>query len=556
MTEQLRQAIDTLTLEGMPFAIDTCENTGDKTYTAQPESLRAIYQAAKDHGDACYMAYADEQWSFNQTLERAAKLSHYLTASGINQGDRVAIAMRNYPEWMTSFIAITAIGGVAVALNSWGSGDELNYGVKDSQAKAIIGDSNRLDRLGELNGLNDVLAICCRSEANSGYIQWQDILQQRPETDFPAQTINDDSAPALIMYTSGTTGQPKGAVSSHKAVLSGLMNVEMSGAIVAMQHPQVLEKIINNPHQSGALLTVPLFHVSGLHACTLPALRRGSKVVMMYKWDAKEALRLIDKHNLQSVSGAPMVVENFLDEAEAQNLSLDHLFSLASGGQAQPAYLTAKVKQRVPNGMLGAGYGMTEANSTICSVAGNAYLDNPTSCGFSLPIVDLQLRDDDGKVVTGRERGEIFVRGPMLMTEYYNRPKATAEALVDGWYATGDIGQLCDKGLLHIVDRKKDMIIRAGENIYCAEVETVLLANDDVIECCSFGLQHDTWGEELAMVVVAKADSELTTESVQAYIKQHLAGYKVPSKVFFSQQALPRNTLNKVLKPVVKAQYL
>ncbi|CAH0990166.1 Long-chain-fatty-acid--CoA ligase FadD13 [Sinobacterium norvegicum] len=555
MTEQLRQAIDTLTLEGMPFAIDTCEKTGEKTYLAQPESLRAIYEAAKDHGDACYMAYDDEQWTFSQTLERAAKLGHYLADNGIGQGDRVAIAMRNYPEWMTSFIAITAIGGVAVALNSWGSGEELNYGVKDSQSKAIIGDSDRLDRLTELEALTDILAICCRSEVNASYVQWQDIMQQRNETEFPAQTIADDSAPALIMYTSGTTGQPKGAVSSNKAVLSGLMNVEMSGAIVAMQHPEVLEKIMNNPHQSGALLTVPLFHVSGLHACTLPALRRGSKVVMMYKWDAKEALKLIDEHNLQSVSGAPMVVENFLDEAEAQNKSLDHLFSLASGGQAQPAHLTQKVKDRVPNGMIGAGYGMTEANSTICSVAGNTYLCNPTSCGYSLPIVDLELRDDNGEVVGDGERGEIFVRGPMLMTEYYGRPEATQKVLVDGWYASGDIGQFCDKGLLHIVDRKKDMIIRGGENIYCAEVEAVLLAHDEILECCSFGLPHDTWGEELAMVVVAKPGSDLSAEGVQMYIKQHLANYKVPTKVYFSEQALPRNTLNKILKPAVKAQY-
>ncbi|ROS04660.1 acyl-CoA synthetase (AMP-forming)/AMP-acid ligase II [Sinobacterium caligoides] len=558
MTKQLRQAFETLTLDGMPFAIETCQKNGLKHYSNRPKSLKEIFLAAREHGDLPYMIYQNESWSFTDTLERAAKLAQFLVSENVQPGDRVAIAMRNTPEWMTSFIAITAIGGIAVALNSWGSAAELAYGISDSAAKVIIADEDRLKRIRETG--NTDLTVLCRSEETTPHcVNWS-VIQQQTQEEFPDQSPPDEHAPALIMYTSGTTGAPKGAVSSHHAVISGLMNVEMSGAVVAMQYPEILEKMMNSSQQSGSLMTVPLFHVSGLHASMLPALRRGSKVALMYKWDAHEALNLIEKHNLQSISGAPMVVEQLLNAANQNSISLEQLVSVATGGQAQPADLTRRIKEQVPNGMLGAGYGMTEANSTICSMAGELYLNKPSSCGLPLPIVEIELRDDDNDVVnspllSNGMRGEVFVRGAMLMSEYWQRPEESAEAIVEGWYATGDIGLIDEDGLLHIVDRKKDMVIRAGENIYCTEVELALASHPDIAECCAFGLPHEAWGEQLVMVAVAKDDRQLDEQHLCQHIANQLAAFKVPSQLFLQQQPLPRNSLNKVLKPVLKSEY-
>jgi acyl-CoA synthetase (AMP-forming)/AMP-acid ligase II len=560
MLDAVRQIIAALTQSGMPFEI-TQARIGEHAYPVYrhcPPNLGHLVEALSQHNDATALVYQDDRISYIQLQQQIHSTAHALIQElQVQPGERVAIAMRNYPEWLTAFLAITAIGAVAVPLNSWGSEQELQYGLDDSGSRVAFVDAQRLRKISSLPQCQDVTLICCRDkpQQSSSAIelsQWFEAYKDKGPID--RIDIEPDSV-AMIMYTSGTTGRPKGVVTTHRALLTGLMNCELSSAIVAMQYPQFIAAAQQSKTQPAGLLTVPLFHVSGLHGTALPALRGGRKIVMMYKWEPREALQLMQQEGISALTGAPKMVESFLDAAEDSEVDLSRMAALTSAGQAQPERLTKRIRTAVPNGMLGVGYGMTEASSTICNLAGPLCLEYPNSVGLPLPTAKIEIRDEAGNALVAGQRGEIWVRGAMLMDGYWNQPQATEAVLQDGWYATGDIGVFDQSGILSIVDRKKDIVIRGGENIGCSEVEHVVDQMESVLECAAFGQPDAEWGEKLIMVVRCQDRHGLTAQDIQNFVGERLAAFKVPTHVYFQDDSLPRNATNKVIKPELKKRY-
>ncbi len=555
------EAVQQITGAGAPFEIveQTFNGVTCKSYKNAPTTMPEVFAPGREFGNKEFIVYEDERFTFKQFFAQADAIGHQLiNAYGVKKGDRVALAMRNYPEWMTAFVAITSIGAVVVPLNSWGKAKELEYGLTDAGAIIVFCDQQRLDyiapRLGELN----IRAITVRTSASD--------LPEHSETldDFIAPGIGksmptvdiDPEAAAVIMYTSGTTGNPKGAVSCHRAIGQAIMNIECNATAAAMTNPEALSALMEKGLELTSLLAVPLFHISGCHAQFIPSLRGGRKIVIMYKWDAVKALEIIEKERITNVVAAPSMLLDLLEAPEWEKTDTSTLFALAPGGAASPPKIVKLAMQKVPIGYHGTGWGMTESNALGSTFIGKAFAYKPSSAGFVHPIAEVEMRDDDGNVLPQGEAGNIWLKGPTLITEYWNRPEANAEEFKDGWFSSGDIGYIDDEGFLFLSDRAKDMVIRGGENIFPMEIESTLMDHPGVHEVAAFGVPHEKLGEELAVVVVARAEFSLTAEDIKAFAKERLAGFKVPSQVALWYDPLPRNATNKLLKKVIKATFL
>ncbi|MCP3986195.1 MAG: acyl--CoA ligase [bacterium] len=542
------EAIAQLTGPGGPFAVVETEIGGQKlkAFERTPPSLRALFDTARERGDQLFLVYEDERWSFARVVEHMDALGALLVNRyGIEPGDRVAIGMRNYPEWIVAFAAITSVGAVSVSLNAWWTPDEMAYGLEDSGAKLLIADEDRMERARPCRDRLGFKSLVVRAEGEPppGCDRWEDILplgQPLPEVSIAP---DDD---ATILYTSGTTGHPKGAVSTQRGVLSALLAFACRATANAMVSPPPESDTPSDP--AAFILVVPLFHVTGCVAVMLSCFASGTKLVMMYKWSPERALELIERERITAFVGVPTMSWDLLESPDFARRDTSSLQNVGGGGAPAPPELVRRIDKGFAKGRPTIGYGMTETNAYGPQNSGDDYLRKPTSSGRVVPIVELRVTDEEGTPLPPGEVGEIWFRGPHLIRGYWNRPEATAETIVDGWLRSGDLGTLDEEGFIYVQDRAKDMVLRAGENVYCAEVEAAIYEHPAIYEAAVYGIPHDRLGEEVAASIYVKPGQTLDPEDLKRHLAEHIAGFKVPSKLELLDAPLPRNASGKILK--------
>jgi acyl-CoA synthetase (AMP-forming)/AMP-acid ligase II len=520
-----------------------------------PPSLPMLARFSRIHGPRLFSIFEDERISFEASFRAMAALAADLQRRGIGKGDRVALAMVNLPEWPVAFFAITALGAIAVPLNAWWTGQELAYGLADSGAKALICDAPRRDRIApHLEALPDLEHVIV-SRADDGD-RLEDLLgepagwRDLPDADLPAVAIAPDDD-ATIFYTSGTTGAPKGALGSHRNLMTNIHSTGYAGARAALRRGEAVPE----PTPRVGLMVIPLFHVTACSASLMGTMVAGNTNVFMKKWDPVEAMRLIERERIALTGGVPTIAWQILEHPERDKYDLSSLEGISYGG-APSAPELARAIWREFGALPGNGWGMTETMATVTSHVGEDYLNRPDSAGPPVPVSDIRIMSPDGttKLPVG-DVGELWARGPQIVKGYWNKPEATAETFVDGWVRTGDLARVDDEGFLTIVDRAKDMIIRGGENIYSIEVENVLYDHPAVIDAALVGLPHPTLGEEPAAVVQLAPGASASEEELKAFVRARLAIFKTPVRILFLPDPLPRNANGKILKKELKALF-
>ncbi len=540
---------------GQPFEMETIsvEGVATRCWKNAPPSLAALAQIARTHGDKTFLVYEDERVSYDAWFRATATLAAHLQAAGIGKGDRVALAMRNLPEWPVAFFAIVSIGAIAVPLNAWWTGAELAYGLADSGAKLLIADAERLDRIaphrGELVALGSMLISRSLDALPEGASRLEDVIGAPPAygdlapAELPVVDIAPDDA-ATIFYTSGTTGNPKGALGSHRNMTTNILTTAYAGVRSSLRRAEAPPA----PEPAVMLTVIPLFHVTACSAGMTGVMFGGSTLVFMHKWDATRALEIIERERVTATGGVPTIAWQLIEHPDRDKYDLSSLKSISYGGAPSAPELVRKIRE-VFGALPGNGWGMTETMATVTSHTAEDYLNRPDSCGPAVPVSDLKIMDADGvtELPVG-EVGELWARGPQIVKGYWNKPEATAATFVDGWVRTGDLARLDEEGFCYIVDRAKDMIIRGGENIYSSEVENVLYDHPAVTDVALIGLPHRTLGEEPAAVVHLAPGTSATEAELQAWVRERLAAFKVPVKIVFHHETLPRNANGKILK--------
>ncbi|MAW92298.1 MAG: fatty acid--CoA ligase [Acidimicrobiaceae bacterium] len=548
MPLSFQQAIDQVCAPGGLFEITETEVRGVRTkvFAGTPQNLRFLYQMAAQREDE-FVVYEEERWTMPEILKLSGQLGSTLIKKfSITKGDRVAIAMRNYPEWIAAFAAITSIGAVAVPLNAWWEPEELGFALNDSGAKVVFADTERIEKILNSNvNIASLQIIRVRSESQDNDIAVSLETMLDLDSTMPEVEIDPDEN-ATILYTSGTTGSPKGAVSSHRAILSALLGFSARAQVAELVEPQKDPSEITQ--RNSFMLCVPLFHVTGLIPVMLGSFVGQSKLVMMHKWDPNRALELIEQEHVTHFIGVPTMSWDLL-EAETFDLrDTSTLRSVGGGGAPMPPELVKRIDENFKRGKPGLGYGMTETNAYGPQNTGKEFLDHPTSTGRPVPIMQLRVTDSSGKVLTAGEKGELWFNGPTIITEYWNRPEATKEAIVDGWLRSGDIGHMDEHGRVFVSDRVKDMVLRGGENIYCAEVEASIYELPEVYECSVYGVPDKRLGEKVACHIMIRPGSDLTDEQVRASLTGKIANFKIPEVITIVSDPLPRNASGKILK--------
>lgn len=545
-----------------PFEIVTVDVRGVPTrvFRHAPSSLRTIWEASALHGDATYLVYDDERLSFTDAHRRVAELSSRLVELGVSHGDRVAIAARSSPEWPLAFWATVSIGAVAVPLNGWWTGPELAYGLAHSGSMVLFADRERAERiaphLGE-TAVRDVIAIrCAPAQLDVPGAQSFDELCRDTGASLPAATIDPDHD-ATIMYTSGTTGRPKGAVGTHRNAVGHVMNSAYRAVLsTPPPDPDAPPAGSTTPSPPATLLTLPLFHVGGLQSFLLPFTLTGGKVVLMYKWDVATAIDLIERERVTAIAGVPAVLFELLDEATRAGRDLSSLAGIGAGATLVPPELVRRIDHQLAHRAAPAnGYGLTETSGAAITNGGAEYLARPDSVGRPIsPVMEVRVVGPDGVDTATGEVGEIWLKGPTVVRGYFDDPDATAAAFTDGWFHTGDLGRLDADGLLYVVDRLKDVVIRGGENVYAAEVEAAVYEHPDVLEVAIVGVPHDRLGEEVGAVVRQRPGTSVTPDAIRAHVSERLAAFKVPAHVWITVDELPKNATGKVLKRDLRTQ--
>lgn len=541
---------------GSPYEVVTPDDGGPRYFrNAQPDLLTAL-NAGRAHGEREFVVWEDQRLTFAEFFAQADRLATQLrTRFGVRKGDRVAIAMRNQPAWLVAFVAAVASGAIVVPLNSWGQREELLHGLEDSGSRVLLCDAARLALVeGDLEPL-DLQAIAVGAPGQGRWVCDYEALLAEDVALLPPPVFQPDD-PLLILYTSGTTSKPKGVLSSHRAVCQALAALEFQGAFAAMSSPQRIKAIIDSGFAPTNLMAVPLFHVSGLHAQFLLALRGGRRLVLMYKWDAERALDLIERERCTQFSGSPAMMQQLLASPRFASDATASLFGLGLGGAAANPGLLAQLTSVKPNAFGGAGYGMTESNSVGAAIGGDQFVYKPACVGWPLPIVEVRIGDTPDAPQAPGVEGQIWLRSPTLMSCYWGLPAATAEALQDGWLATGDVGCLDEEGFLRITDRLKDLINRGGEKVAAAEVEACASGLDGVIEAAAFAVPDERMGEAVALVARVREGSGVDEVALHAHIAAHLAAFKVPEHLQVVHAELPRNASGKLLKRELREDFV
>ena len=532
---------ESLMAPGAPFEV--VSEGSVRVFRNAPENMSAIFDRARQFGKTEFIVSGERRLSFDDVFGAADGLSAQLINDyGLEAGQSVAICMKNCPEWMIAFIAIINAGGVAVLVNSRGTGEAMARAIIDADCVLVIGDEKRLSRLGEASYDGTMLSSDNFPE---------------PITDFTPVYAKHDELAAMF-FTSGTTGVAKAAAIQHRALITGMMNTQMAMAAVfqkmAAAYNIDVDTLRSQMPQSCSLLIFPLFHTSGCSAVFMTALVTGGKLVLMDRWNANEALALVEREKITTFGGVPTMHWDLLRASNFTKHDLSSLMSISCGGQALPLNLLDEIHAAFPKAYIGAGYGMTETCGAISQANGEAFLANSSASGQILPMVDVQISGDDGQALAVGDTGEIWAKGATLMQGYYGRPEDTAASMSGDWFKTGDIGRLDENGYIYIVDRKTDMVISGGENIYCAEVEQVLGRHKGILAVGTFGVADERLGERL--IASARVKDGVCAADILAFAKDNLADYQVPSDITVQTQPFELNAMGKIVKQKIRAAYL
>ena len=519
-----------------------------------PQNLYEYFQFALIHGEWEFLAYEDESYKYQEVLNNAAGLAHILVDQyGLKKGDAVAFSMRNYPEWIYSYMAVTSIGCVAVPLNSWWQGEELDYGITHSEAKVFIGDDERLQRLEGFVENTPRISVRCQTNDFTNTVAFEDLV--KPKESFPQVEI-DPEDDASIMYTSGSTGYPKGVVTTHRSII----NTPVAWAFLATMASQLESdggETFVQAESPCTLAAVPLFHVTGSHSNFLLSLVSATRIVLMYKWDPLKAIQLIEKYRVTSFSGVPTMTQDIITASEANpDTDVSSLVSLGGGGAARPPEQIKSQEKNHPTKIAGVGYGLTETNAAGTNASGKLLYDKPDTAGFPTPLIHkLKIIDEEGKEVSTGETGEVCIKSASNFRCYLKNEEATTEALDSkGWFRSGDVGCLDEDGFLYIKDRIKDIVIRGGENIACLEIEAILSEHPSILEASVFGVPDERLGENLATRIALKPGKTATETEISSFLEEKIAKFKIPSYIWFQEEELPRIASGKTAKKQMREE--
>ncbi len=540
------EALKQLTAAGQPYELVEIKALGRaiRAFANAPPTLRDLFEQARS--DLPFIVYEDERISFDEVWRRSSHLAAVMARDfGIAKGDRVAISMRNYPEWVIAFNATTSIGAIAVAMNALWQPHEMAFALNDCGAKLLFADQERLDRLasGELIEGLQVVAVRATGTVPDGARTYSEIMNT-PELEVlpPADIGPDDDA--TMLYTSGSTGHPKGAVSTHRNIISALLSWELDG-LAAVATGLAQAPVPGGP-QGANLLGIPLFHVSGLHVSLLQSYRGQRRLVCMYKWAPEVAADLIEREAITGFNGPPAVTGDLVQVARRLGRDLGTLVAVGGGGASRAPEQVRAIDKAFANAAPNTGWGMTETNAIGVGISGADYLSHPESSGRVSAVLDIRIVSEDGHELPQGARGELQIRGASIMRGYWQRPQANAETFVDGWMRTGDVAYVDPDGFVYIVDRIKDLVIRGGENIGCGAVEAALLEHPDVIEASVYGVPDERLGEEVGATIYASR--HLDDATLRAFLQPRLAGFQIPRYFHVSSEPLPRIASGKILK--------
>ena len=528
------------------------EGAGREVVKGFPRTLTELYRHAGKHARSVMTISGGTPVTFETMFARAAPLSRTLERRfGVARGSYVAIAMANGPEWMMSFIAITALGGIVVAVNSRGAPEELLSAIERTGCGLVLIDAERAA----------LLAAASTTLPFAQIVVGESDALIRPGRDMSFAAASDDRStaalsletvdpgdPALVLFTSGTTGYPKGALQSHGALAHAVALAGLCGTMTDLRYEEEFSRSIETGRRSNHSPTIiagPLFHLGGI----IPFLRCmyfGARTLLAGKWNPENVFRMIETERVARLGFVPTMIWDLLRSPLAGPANIRQVLFISSGAAAIVPALTREIAERMPQCMLGNTYGSTETAGYVSTICGREFLANPMSCGRIVPTVGIRLLDEKGQDAPSGEPGEIAVRSPCVMNGYVGDPEATEAAFHDGWFRTGDIGRMNEANLLHIVDRKKNMVISGGENIYCAEVERILAEQEGVLEVLAYGVPDDRLGEKLAVTILPASDARLTDEAVKSYVAKRLAIYKVPRIVEFRDTPFARTPSGKL----------
>jgi len=561
--EHYQAAWDELTGPEGPFAWSVQEVRGVPTrvYDQAPPNMALVWAASIAYAENEYLIYGEERMTYGQAHTQVDALASYLTSVGVGHGDRVALSMRNYPEWALAYWATLKIGAAVVGMNAWWTGAEMEFGLADSAPKALIVDEERLKRVEpELEGLRKnsslhVIGVRVQGELPEDSIHWEDAIEKASELPSAPEIDISPEDDVCIFYTSGTTGRPKGAALTHRGAVSNLLNLGFWNAmtvtagmkaVAAGETPAGADKQAGESNP-GSVLAVPLFHVTGCNCCLHPVTAQGGRLILMYRWDAGVALELIEKERPSTFTGVPTMARELINHPDFETRDTSSLSHLGGGGAAVQPDLVHKIEKKI-DGRPSTGYGLTEVNGVIAMNSAHFFTAKPESTGPVVPILESRIVSEDGEDQEAGQLGELWVRGGNVFRGYLNRPEANEEILTEGWFHTGDIGYLDDDGFLFLVDRAKDMVLRGGENVYSAEVEAAIYEHPSVAEAAVFAVPDERLGEAVGVAIVKLPGAQLTAEELQNHVRTLIASFKVPEHIWFSEEPLPRNANGKFLK--------
>lgn len=553
LDNSLNAIMDAMVAPGQIFETVSVEGFGQKlpSFKNAPPSLAHYFaHYCNEHKDLTFLVDGDTRLTFGETYAAAQSVA----AGLVNQhdvavGDRIGIAARNSANWIIAYMGVVMAGGCATLLNGFWTGGELAYGIDLAECTIVLADKPRAERLKDTDHAAKMVVIGHESPASQGLAPiWSDdtgsiALPELGPDDF-----------ATILYTSGSTGKSKGAWSDHRGVVSGTMSYIAQSAMAS----QLLTMQGTPPDgQPCALVAVPLFHVTGMVPLFLQSYAIARKLVLMPKWDAGDALRLMDAERVSYFVGVPLMSYEIATHPDREKFDISACKSFAAGGAPRPVDHVTKIRDSFPGGFPLLGYGLTETNGVGCGNFNENYLAKPGSTGrASRPLVDIGILDDDGNKLAQGAVGEVCFRTIANFKGYWNNDEATDAAFTkDGYFRTGDLGYLDEDDYLFIVDRKKDIIIRGGENISCIEVEEGIYAHPDIRECSVFGMQDDKFGELPAAVYLTKDGADVSPDDLRKFLTGKLAPFKMPQQIWQAHDPLPRLGTQKIDKRSVRTQF-
>jgi long-chain acyl-CoA synthetase len=550
MTRQ--QAIKEVCAPGQPFELKTTQIRGRscRVLVNAPPTLRDLY--ADNLSELDFLIYDDERLSFDEVYRRASALAAAMVEDyGIQHGDRVAIAMRNYPEWVITFFATTSIGAIAVPVNAWWNARELSYSLEDCRPSLIVVDQERLDRLADcesLAGQPRIIRVRATENAHIASDTWDEVLGTYAGAEMPQVSVDPDDD-AIILYTSGSTGPPKGVVSSHRSIIHALLSWELDWELRACMGVYELQA---TDEKGGMILAIPLFHVSGCHAAMLSSIRVQRKVICMYKWDVQKGMELVERERATVLMATPAISGDVVHASATSSRDLSSLVVMGGGGAPRAPEQVRAIDQMSETLIPATGWGMTETNAIGTGIAAADYLEHPSSSGQCSAVLDIRVVDDAGDECPAGERGELQVRGTSMFRGYWNRTEPDAEVFDGEWFRTGDAAVIDEDGFLYIVDRIKDIVIRGGENIGCGAVEAALLEHPGVLEACVYAVPDDRLSEEVGATLFVS--SVINEEDLREFLGDKIAKFETPRYFHQTIEPLPRIATGKIAKRQLKSE--